>query len=379
MQAIINADIVLTDHIVKGGTVYFEDRIVAIKGKDVPVKADRVIDAKGNWLFPGLIDIHSHGRCGHHVLDGDDGELMKYADALIKCGVTRFLPATMTASLESTQKALDCVRRNMGKGSARVIGANLEGPFLSEEYKGAHESRYLLPPDPQFVEKNADVVKIVTVAPETDQTGDFIPRARKAGAVVSLGHCAATYEETVRAVEEGATSFTHLFNAMNPFHHMRPGTVGAALMLDEAYVEIIGDGEHVKAEIYPLIIKCKPLNKILLITDCQTVGGLAPGTYQSGGMVLKVDERIARLESGVIAGSVISLNNAVRNFYRNTSLTLPQVVRMASLNQAELLQIDRECGSISVGKYADLVIMNRDFEAEMTIVEGQIKFEKGTE
>lgn len=376
MQAITNARIITEHEIIEDGTVYYDNRILDIKRGEKNAAADRVIDAEGKLLLPGLIDIHSHGRYGHHVLDGEDEELLAYADALCQCGVTRFLPTTMTRDGEQTQKMLDCIRRNMGSGSAVILGANLEGPYLNPEYRGAHEEQYLQRPDAAFVEKNADVIKIVTVAPEMDPVGDFISRVSAKGVVISLGHSGATYEQAVQALKDGACSFTHLFNAMGSFHHMRPGTAGAALLMDEAYVEVIGDMEHVKPSVYPLIIRCKPLNRILLITDCQTVGGLNPGQYETGGIVLHVDERIARLEDGTIAGSVIGENAAVRNFYRNSDLTLPQVVRMASLNQAEMLKLDRDLGSIAIGKYADFTLMDEEFNAEITIVEGVVKFER---
>lgn len=376
MQAITNARIVMEDRIIENGTVYYDNRILKIEQGEKTVLTDKVINAEGKLLLPGLIDIHSHGRCGHHVLDGEDEELLAYADALCQCGVTRFLPTTMTRSTEQIQRMLDSIRRNIGKGAAVILGANLEGPYLNPEYRGAHEEQYLKRPDAGFVEKNADVIKIVTMAPEMDTDGDFISRVRQKGIVISVGHSGASYEQAVQALADGAGSFTHLFNAMGGFHHMRPGMAGAALLMDSAYVELIGDMEHIKPAVYPLIIRCKPLNRILLITDCQTVGGMKPGKYETGGIVLQVDERIAKLENGIIAGSVISENMAIRNFYQNTNLTLPQVVRMASLNQAELLKLDKDLGSIAVGKYADFALFDDDFNAEITIVEGVTRYER---
>lgn len=369
MKAIRGAKLVLEDRTLAGHALLYEERIQAILPEEKIPPDVPAIDARGAYLIPGLIDLHIHGMLGFDVMDADGG-LLTMARALPQYGVTGFLPTTVSMDGVSIESALLAVRGAQGEsGGARILGAHMEGPYLCEKKKGAHEARYLRAPDRAFVEKFLDVIRVLTLAPETG--GELIPWAAGNGIIVSLGHSAATYEQACAAFDEGASHVTHLFNGMSGIHHQEPGLAGAALLRDDVYAELIADTVHVRPELYPLIYRTKGSNRILLITDCMRAGGMPPGSYKLGNLDVETDGRSARLADGSLAGSVLTLNRAVRNFERYAHAPRHAAVAMTSAIPAQRLGLEGECGSLRVGLRADMAIADEDMNIRRTFIGGQ--------
>ncbi len=378
MKYIINGQIILKDRIVQGMALAYTDTVKGIiDAQSVPADAD-IIDAEGGYVAPGLIDVHIHGYLGKDVCDGDPEGLRTIAGGLVKNGVTGFLPTTMTVDMSVINAALDSVRAvkeesKTWNGSA-ILGVHAEGPFINPKKKGAQEERFILKPDAKFVIDNADVIKYITLAPEMDEDFAAIREmTEKTNVVVSMGHTNADYSTAYASVDAGVRSTTHLFNAMSALGHRNPGVVGAALTRD-VYAELIVDTYHVDKALFPMILKLKG-NRLVFITDCLPAGGLPEGEYSLGGQKVFYYGNLCKLEDGTIAGSVLKLNKGVWNVYKNSDAPLWQCVRCASLNPATLLGIRNRKGSLEVGKDADIIITDNEFEVKKTIIGGTVRYE----
>lgn len=378
MFAIKNGRLILENEILCGKAIVFTDKILdIIDEKDIPDGAE-VIDAKGGYISPGFIDLHIHGYLKQDVCDGSEEGMRIISKGLLENGVTGYLPTTMTVDLKIVDKAIDVCRKLMTEkdfdGSA-ILGVHAEGPFISSAKKGAQDERYVLKPDADFVKKNADVIRIITLAPEED--GEGFPEIRKianeTSVVVSMGHTSADYDTALASVEAGVRHTTHLFNAMSPLTHRGPGVVGAALNSDVS-CELIVDTYHVNAALFDMVYKLKG-RKMCAITDCLPAGGLSEGEYTLGGQKIIYKDNICRLEDGTIAGSVLRLNKGVWNIYKNSSIPLNECVNCASLNPATTLGIADKKGSLAIGKDADIVILDEEFNVKRTIIGGNIKYE----
>ncbi len=377
MKCIKNGKVILTDSIVDKAVLYDEKIIGLVDECDIPAEAE-VIDAEGNYVMPGLVDVHIHGYLNEDASDGKPEGIRKMAEGVVKNGVTAFLPTTMTVSIEEIEAALDIVRSMQGESKtwkgAYLAGVNAEGPFINASKKGAQAEEHIKTPDADWVIKNSDIIKLVTIAPETEGGYDAIKKIRENSDVrVSVGHTDATYEEAMKAFECGADHVTHLFNAQTALHHRKPGVVGAGMSAD-VYAELICDTFHVHAGLFELIAKCKG-DKFVLITDCTRAGGMPDGEYSLGGQPIFVKGIKCLLEDGTIAGSVLKLNEAVKNVADNTTLPLWEIVAAASLNPANSIGMGNIKGSITVGKDADLVIADKDFNVKKTIIQGDIRYE----
>lgn len=373
MKTIRNAQIVLPDKVLHNCALLYDTHIAAIlPDQDVPTDAQR-IDAGGKYLIPGLLDLHIHGVAGVDVMDADEDGLLYMARRLLENGVTGFLASTLSGPDAEICAALDTVRRAMSRThkGARILGAHLEGPWLNEQKRGAHEARFFKPPDCSFVEKYRDVIRVVTLAPELYGSMELIDWCVKNGILVSLGHSAATYAQADEAFCHGASQATHLFNAMNGLHHREPGLIGAALMDGKISTELIADTVHVRKELFPLIYRCKGRENILLVTDCMRAGMMPPGRYTLGGMDVYADEKSARLADGSLAGSVLRLGGAVHNFQKYAKIPLYEAVAMASYNPARRLGLQAQCGSLSPGLRADMALADEDMRVTLTILGGE--------
>lgn len=375
MKAIINGKIILNDSIMEQKIILFEDKILDITD-DLPDQVD-IIDAKGAYVGAGLIDIHIHGAGGADVMDANDDTIETISQLLVKFGVTSFLPTTMTMSQEKIECALNQIRIGMNghyKG-AKVLGCHLEGPFISETYKGAQNKAFIQKPNMTWIEPFQDVIKLITLAPEVDEGYEFIKAMKlKTDIKLSMGHTSTTFAKAKEAIQLGISHATHTFNGMSGFNHREPGAVGAILMSDVS-AELIADKIHVNPEIFEWFYRVKSGN-IVLITDSMRAGCMPDGVYDLGGQEVIVENGSARLRTGSLAGSVLTLNKAVRNFYEETTLSLPAVYRLASLNAARSIGVEDCKGSIEIGKDADLVIWDEALEALVTIVEGKIVYER---
>lgn len=373
MKAIVNGKIILPDSIVEGRALLFDEKIIGLS-ETVPQGAE-IIDAKGRYVAPGLVDIHIHGYLGEDTSDGSVEGIRKIAEGIVKNGVTAWLPTTMTVSYDELHRAFDAVRTLMDKKNnpkgAQVMGVHAEGPFINPSKKGAQAVEYIRPADAPFLIENSDVIRIATIAPEMPGALDCIREVtEKTGILMSMGHTAANYETAKAGIEAGIRHATHLFNAMTPLNHRDPGVVGASLADDRVSTELIADTFHISPDLFGLVAKVKGDN-LILITDCTRAGGLEDGEYTLGGQPFFLKGIECRLADGTIAGSVLKLNNAVRNMREHTNLPLEQIVRMASINAARCIGLDKTKGSLEAGKDADIILADENFAVSETIIAGE--------
>ena len=375
MKALTGAKIVLAGEVLEGKALLFDEKIIGFCSADELPDGTEVTDASGKLVLPGLIDVHIHGYGGHDCSDGDEEGLCRIASELVKNGVTAFCPTTMTLPYEEIEKAFDTarkVRSGFDGKSAFVLGVNCEGPFIAESKKGAQSSEHIRLPDVSLMERNRDILKLVTVAPELEGSLDFIEKTAQMGIKVSIGHTDCDFERAMAALDAGASHFTHLFNAMTPMNHRAPGAVGAALS-SSAYCELIADTIHVHGGLFSLVAKTKG-DRLVLITDSMRAAGMPDGEYTLGGQSVQVADGQCRLADGTLAGSVLKLNEALRNMKKNTDLPLHEIVAMATLNPAKAIGVDSDRGSIDVGKRADLVVCDGAFNVQSTYVGGELAF-----
>ena len=376
MKCIINGRIVLKDDVVSGYAIVFDDKIRAIVPEnEINTEEYEVIDTKGNLVAPGLVDIHIHGYLGEDVSDGSAEGLKIMAAGIAKNGVTSWCPTTMTISKDQIVKAFDTAREVKAEKEcygAKILGVNCEGPFINPSKKGAQPGEFILPPDGKFIVEHADILKLFTVAPEMEGAKECISEVYKDGRVlVSMGHTGASYEEANVGVECGVRHATHLFNAMTALQHRNPGVVGTALSDERVSCELIADTFHVNPGLYKLVVKAKG-DKLCLITDCMRAGGMEDGDYTLGGQhVIKTGIQCL-LEDGTIAGSVLKLNDAVRNLKDYTELSFPEIFACASLNPAKAIGEAERIGSLEVGKCADIIICDDNINVLSTYINGEL-------
>ncbi len=376
---ITGGKIVLPDSVVCGKSLAFDSDSGKIVGivDEVPAGAD-VIDAKGNYVAPGLVDIHIHGYLNEDASDAKAEGIKKMAYGVAKNGVTAFLPTTMTVSKAEIIAALNTVRSLKEESKtwdgAEIIGVHAEGPFINPSKKGAQAEENILAPDADFILENADIITSVTIAPEMDKDHQCIKKlATQSDVLISMGHTGANYEQAVSAVKDGVAHTTHLFNAMTPLAHRDPGVVGAALATDVS-VELICDTFHIHPGVFSIIAKQKP-GKLCLITDCTRAGGMPDGEYDLGGQPIFLKGIECRLADGTIAGSVLKLNNAVKNVLDHTDLPVNEVFKMASLNPANAIHQGDRIGSLESGKDANIIITDENINVLRTIKKGRTIYE----
>ena len=376
MKCIINGKLVLEDKVLEGYAITFGEKIEAILPESEINTADyEIIDAKGKFVAPGLVDIHIHGYLGEDASDGSEEGLKKMAAGIAKNGVTSWCPTTMTISMDEIKAAFDTARKVKASAEpygAKILGVNSEGPFVNPSKKGAQPEEYILPPDGDFILENADIIKLFTVAPEMDGGEECIKKVYADGRVlVSMGHTDASFKEANKGIEFGVRHTTHLFNAMTALVHRNPGVVGAALSDERVSCELIADTFHVNPGLYKMVYKLKG-DKLCLITDCMRAGGMPDGDYTLGGQPVVKKGIQCLLPDGTIAGSVLKLNNAVKNLLDHTELSIPEAVACASLNPAKAVGEDKNIGSLAVGKLADIIICDNDFNVEATYINGEL-------
>jgi len=373
-------NIVLSDRVLEGGAVVIEgEKIVG-----VPSSAEfraggeiEVVDYRPHYVAPGLIDLHLHGAMGKDVMDGCAGGLSEIAAHEVRCGITGFVPTTLAAPWTAIHGAVEAVKvaSSAGKG-AEILGVYLEAPFLNIKKKGAQNPEFIRPVEEGDITRLAEAVgslpAVITVAPEVGDNLRFIPALKERGWVVSIGHSEAAYEPAIQSFERGVTHATHLYNAMSGFLPRDPGVIGAVLDSDGVTAELIADGIHVHPAALRLAVRQKGADRICLITDSVNASGLGDGGFRVGGLDVVVKDGEARLkDGGALAGSVLTLNQAVRNIIRWTGVPISAAVRMASLTPARVLGLDRDIGSLEKGKLANLAIFDRDFNAIAVYIRGR--------
>ena len=382
MKAMVNGRILLSDREVSGKALLFDDKIVGVVDEaDARREADEIIDAAGAYICPGLVDVHIHGYLGADTSDGDMDGVRKMAAGVLANGVTSFLPTTMTVDwdiLETVFRQLRELREESLQpdfSGAEILGCHAEGPFINPARKGAQAASAILPPAPEKVLPYRDVIRVITYAPEMEGGLDFTRTLRQESDIrLSIGHTSANYDCALEAIGLGASRVTHTFNAQTPLHHRDPGVVGAALT-QNVYCELIADTFHVHPGVFTLMDRAKD-DHLVLITDCTRAGGLEDGEYTLGGQPIFVKGIECRLQDGTIAGSVLKLNDAVRNFRDHASVPMWKAVRAASLNAAQSAGVAERKGSLDSGKDADIVLMDEDCRVLKTYVRGVCRYEQ---
>ncbi len=344
-----------------------------------PKKDIEIIQSRFS-LLPGFLDLHIHGREGCDVMDGDIESIERISQSLVKHGVVGFLGATVTDTWDKTLKAfrtLGDAYHNQPQG-AQVLGAYNEGLFFSQKQKGAHDAHYFQPLTKEninnIIEASNGSLKVVALAPELPNAISIIQFLHKNGIKVMLGHSNADYEQTCKALKNGACGGVHIFNAMKGIHHRDPGCAGAVLLDENAYAEVIADGIHLHPRILEMICRLKQTDKVGLISDCVVAGGLKDGSYKLGMLDINVKEGIARTNSGALAGSTLTLEKAVMNMVSKAKVSRLKAVNMASLSPAKFLGLDNQLGSIAIGKRACLTLVDDDFKVQATFIDGKLKY-----
>ncbi len=375
MRAIINAEIVLPDRVVEDACLLFDKKIIGLTAKDALPEGTEIIDACGQTVIPGLVDMHIHGYLGEDASDGKFEGIKTMAEGVAKNGVTSFLPTTMTVSYNELRTAFEQIRAAMRLSSApdwqgaQVLGVNAEGPFINPSKKGAQAGENIRKGDAAFLQEYLDIIRVFTIAPEMPGNMDCI-REMAGKCLISMGHTGANYDQAIAAFDAGVGHVTHLFNAQTPLLHRDPGVVGAALTENRVSCELIADTFHVHRRLFSLVTRMKGDN-LVLITDCTRAGGLADGEYTLGGQPIFVKGIECRLADGTIAGSVLKLNEAVRNLLDNTDWPIWRAVNAASLTPARCIGVADRKGSLEAGKDADIAVCDGNFNISRTILGGR--------
>lgn len=360
--------------------IFFDEKIEKIG--ECLCEAEVTELPEGAVVLPGFIDQHIHGAGGYDAMDGTKEALSAIAETIAAEGTVGFLATTMTQSRENIMQAMSAVKEYRGaeQGGARLLGIHLEGPFIAEAHKGAQPKEYVASPDArvfdEYNEASGNSIKIVTLAPEIEGAAELISHLAENGIVASIGHTGAKCADIEKALTCGAQGVTHTYNAQSALHHREIGTVGSAMLFDELSCEIIADTIHVSVPAIKLMAKCKPHDKLVLITDAMRAKGLADGESELGGQKVFVKNGEARLADGTLAGSVLRMNRAVENMVKKVGLTLTDACDLASANPARVLGIYEETGSIREGKRADFTVLDGDFNVLYTICGGKIIYQK---
>lgn len=374
-----NCRIVHEDRIEKGAVSLDSSKIEAINPEYYI--DDEVIDAEGLYLAPGFIDIHIHGAGGYDTMDGTYEAINNISKTIVNNGTTSYLPTTMTCDMEDIKKAISAISEAVDRGTegANVLGAHLEGPFISLFAIGAQNPKFIKWPSietfVEIVQDKISYIKAVTLAPEIEGAKELIKFLCKNNIVVSAGHTKATYEETIEGIKCGISHATHLFNAMTGFQHREPGVVGAIFDTDIT-TEAICDGIHIAYPSIRVSLKQKTTDNMILITDAMSACGMAEGTYSLGGQAVFVKEGAARLENGALAGSILTLDKAIKNVLDNTKYELYEIVKMATSNAARHCGVAHRKGKIKEGYDADLVLFDENIDIKLVIVNGKIVVNK---
>ena len=357
---------------VKGSVVVENGRFVSIA--EQPEHAGEVIEAKGLYMIPGLVDIHFHGCMGADMCDGTKEALDVITQYEASVGVTSVCPATMTIPKDE----LSAVMKNAGAyayhGGAHLVGINMEGPFISPAKKGAQAAENIMHCDYEYFSQLQDaaggLIKLVDIAPEEAGAMEFIDKV-KGTVVVSLAHTASDYDTAMEAIAHGASHATHLYNAMPPLNHRNPGVIGAVRDSDSCHVELICDGVHIHPSVIRATFAMFGAQRMILISDSMRATGLDDGEYTLGGQPVTVKGNLATLHDGTIAGSATNLMDCMRFVVKHAGLPLETAVMCATANPAKEIGIFDEVGSIAVGKKADFVLLDQDLNLAGVYIDGK--------
>lgn len=362
---------------------YLEIKEDGCFGAIVEEKPDGEILDYGNYhVAAGLVDTHIHGYASHDVMDNNFEGIKVISEGLLACGVTSWLPTTLTDSRENLSAVCETIGQHAGEETgAKIRGIFLEGPFFTEKYKGAQNPKYMMDPVIEHLEEwhtlSNGLVNKIAIAPEREGVADFIQFASSKEIRTALAHSDATYDQALAAVDAGANIFVHVYNGMSGLHHREPGMVGAALNADGVFAEVICDGHHVHPAAVEVVLKARGADETVLITDCMRAGGQGEGMSRLGEFEVVVKDGTARLkDSGSLAGSILELIQAVENVVKWDLVSLPDALRMASLAPARSVGIDHVCGQITPGQAADFIVVNDQGQLQATYLDGQERYHR---
>lgn len=382
--AFIGANIVTPFRVVKNGVITTKkERIYHVGPKNQFDYSDieKKIDVNDKFIVPGFIDLLVHGGAGGFGFsDESDESIEKISSYFLKKGSTSLLASLHAKPKQALLDDLNRIGRYIKENPrSNIIGIHMEGPYLNPELKGAMNADYLWKPTissfKEMWKASEKTIKMMTISPELDGALEVIREASFHGVVCSIGHSTASYEVVDLAIDNGAAHVTHMFNAMKPIHHRKPGVAVAALLRDELKIQLIADTYHVHPATMEFLIKSKTPKGIVLITDSIRVGGMHEGEqtqFSDQKVTLSGDKAV--MDDGTIAGSTLTLNKAIKNLIETTGLKITDAVRMATVNAAKVIKLDK--GILSSGKPADFVVLDKDLNVEMTIMNGEIRYSK---
>jgi N-acetylglucosamine-6-phosphate deacetylase len=365
-------------HTVEPADLLVDSGRIAAIGKNLTAGQATLIDAQGMYVAPGFIDIHIHGAGGSDFMDGGAESVKTILDTVLPHGTTSLLPTLMSEPLSRMRQAIEAIADSE---DPRILGIYIEGPFFSEEKKGAQPAAHLLAPDVDsfqaLIDGFTEKIKVVSLAPELPGGLDLVGVIVRSGMIAALGHSNASFSQAMAAIDAGVSQFTHFYNGMSSLHHRNPGAVGAGLLATTTTLELIADGIHVHPRAIELMVKTRGIDYICLITDAVRATGMPDGKYTLAGQEIFVQDGIARLVDGEsLAGSTLTMEKAVRNMVQ-FGFPLHDVVRAATFVPACRLGVDTTKGSIAVGKDADLVVLNEDMGVEYVLIGGELRYEGG--
>lgn len=363
-----------------------------LKQLDIEIKGDKFvrigenldgadkIDMQGKYILPGFIDVHIHGACGVRLSD-ENPDIKKILKFESTQGVTSIALSLAVAKYENMLNQLEIGAKESAESNAtKIIAMNAEGPFLNKKYKGAMGEENIIPPDmdklDEMIKHGKGLLKIVAIAPEVENAIEFIKYAVSKGLTVSIGHTNATYEEAMLAIEAGATHAVHTFNAMRPFNHRDPGVLGAVLTDDRVYCEAICDYIHLNPVTVDMIYRLKGADHMIMVSDSVNAAGIEMDEFVADGVMHIVKDGVVRLLDGTIAGSSKTLLNGVQHLIKK-GIPIEDVAKMASYNPAKSIKKEKEVGSIAPGKYADLVVLDKEYNVDSTFINGVCVHKKG--
>ena len=375
---ITNAHIISPGIDIVGGSVLIDGKsITAVLMPGETAEADKVIDAGGNMLMPGFIDIHSHGAGGCDTCDCKVDSIRTIADCKMKEGVTTWLPTTLTLGTNTLADVCRCVKEYAeSPNGSKTPGVHLEGPYINPRQCGAQNPAFVREADYEEVSMLNDIypVLLISMAPEMPGAVDFIAKASAAGITCSAGHSAAGYADFLKAKAAGLKHLTHFCNQMSPQHHREIGLVGAGMLDQDILIEVICDKIHLCADMLKLTFQNKNVSQMIMVTDSLACSWMPDGPGQLGGLPIIVKDGVARLESGNLAGSTLRYAKGLRNIQELTGKPLSELVKATSWNQARSLGL-HDLGKIEPGYTADLVLLDAEYDILKTIIDGEVRYE----
>ncbi len=372
-KVITNTKIYTGEEVIESGFIRFSTEIIAV-GAMADYQAENkeeVIDAAGKLVTPGFIDIHSHGGYGFDNMDADPKLIDEMTTKMLQEGITSYFPTTMTQADEKIENALQAIREAK-KMNPMIQGIHLEGPFVSPAYKGAQPEEFMRVADAETIEKWNELsggnIRLVTYAPEMGDVAAFEKYCQENDIILSVGHSGAKYAELHNTA---VSHVTHLFNGQLGLHHREIGVAGFGLLDNDVFVEMIVDGYHITPDMVKLAYKAKGADNIVLITDAMRAKGAPEGESELGGQQVFVQDGQARLESGALAGSVLTFNDAFKNMIEFTGCSIEEAVKMSAVNQAREFGLENK-GLLTVGKDADILILDEELTVEQTVLGGKV-------